>query len=95
MSDPIGEKPRHWVVDHQAVQDFGNDMYKKLRDNADKAHWNTVSIDWLLNRMCDELEELRDACSDGSSADIISECADVANFAMMIADNVRLTPERS
>lgn len=88
MSDPKGEEPRHWVNDHDALQKFGNDMYLKLRENSHKAHWNTVSNDWLFARLMDEVHELNEVM-DEDPEKIIRECADVANFAMMIADNAR------
>ncbi len=56
---------------------------------------------WVLYERCqEELAELRDAIMDsvGPAHDypdaIISECCDVANFAMMVADLARTLPER-
>jgi NTP pyrophosphatase (non-canonical NTP hydrolase) len=89
MSDPTGKHPRHWVDDHEALQKFGNDMYLKLRENQHKAHWNTVTQQWLLNRCMEELKELQDAVNADDPGEIVREAADVANFALMIADNAR------
>lgn len=89
MSDPTGANKRPWVDDHEALQVFSNDMYIKLRENSHKAHWNTVTTEWLLNRCMEELNELQEALGNEDPGDIVRECADVANFAMMIADNVR------
>jgi len=89
MSDPIGKLPRSWIADHKALQRFGNDMYLKLRENCHKSHWSTVDQQWLLNRCMEELKELQDAVNDSDHGEIVREAADVANFAMMIADNAR------
>ena len=51
--------------------------------------WHQCSIEWLLTRIYDELVELNDAVNEEKSNDEIQkECADVANFAMMIFDNL-------
>ena len=89
MSDPTGTTKRHWTNDHEAVELFSNNMYIKLRENAHKAHWNTVTTEWLLNRCMEEFEELKEALANEDPGEIAREAADVANFAMMIADNVR------
>jgi NTP pyrophosphatase (non-canonical NTP hydrolase) len=59
-------------------------MEQKLRENSHKAHWRDCSREWLMSRLLDEVEELRAAVT---SEDVAREAADVANFAMMIADN--------
>jgi len=69
------------------VLDFASVMESKLRANDHKAHWRECSLDYLLTRLEQEALELREAinCGDG----VIGEAADVANFAMMIADIVQ------
>ena len=84
--DPRGENVRPYWIDNKAVGNFSSWMLLKLRSNKHKAHWDTVESPWLLNRLEVELDELRDALLTGSNMDVIKECADVANFAMMIAD---------
>jgi len=85
-----------------AVAQFATLMEAKLRQRDDRPGWKGQSVDWLLGRLCDEVDELRMALllvdrpepeqspretferlALASAAD---ECADVANFAMMIAD---------
>lgn len=63
--------------------------------------WHQCSINWLLTRLYDEVVELNDAVNEGKPNDEIQkECADVANFAMMIFDNLNsssrklLTPNK-
>jgi NTP pyrophosphatase (non-canonical NTP hydrolase) len=87
MSDPLGKEPREYSVDRDAVAEFSRDMLDKMSKNRHKAHWNTVSNFWLLIRLKQEVEELHQALLSGDN--IVGESADVANFAMMIADNVK------
>lgn len=88
MSDPHGKEPRLERVDGALAYDLSTRMMKKLRQNSHKAHWNTVTNYWLLARMMDEIRELQDAMATDSPEMIADECADVANFAAMIADNI-------
>ena len=96
MSDPTMEwatdsavMQRGLAEDKHALDCFHELMLEKLRDNRHKAHWEHVSQDWILARLEQELEELKEALANGCADDIAYECADVANFAMMIADNER------
>lgn len=95
MSDPIGKKPRTESEDAQAVTMFAADMLRKMRDNAHKAHWDTVDFDYLFDRLLEEQMELVEAIEENAASDgknwqaIIDEAADVANLAMMIADRAR------
>jgi len=87
MSDPVGGKDREMCVDLDAVEAFGDEMMKKMRKNKHKAHWSVVSDEWIISRLKQELAELEQALEKGMSDRLIrQECADVANFAMMISD---------
>ena len=89
MSDEhtiTGEK-RSPSVDRLAVNFFADGMLWKLGKNSHKAHWETMDCDYLFDRLLEEVQELKNARS-GTVEQIIDECYDVANFAMMIADNV-------
>jgi hypothetical protein len=72
---------------------FKERMDKKLAvpKNVNKGHWSNDSIWHLFTRVGIEVTELRLAivAVDNDPERIIDECADVANFAMMIADNTR------
>jgi hypothetical protein len=76
-------------------------MERELRANDHKGGWDTCDTSWLLKRIEEEAKELRAADPDrvrypygtdvindtGKRADLVeSEAADVANFAMMVAD---------
>ncbi len=72
---------------------FAHAMKFKMREekNLGKPHWKGLTMKKLLSRAHEELSvELTAAIVEKKDADsIISECCDVANFMMMIADNAR------
>lgn len=74
----------------EAVMLFAAKMEERLLANDHKGGWDGCDPGWLLGRLRDEVSEL-DATgfTDDASADPSGECADVANFAMMIFDNTR------
>jgi len=74
----------------QSVVDFALAMERELQTNDHKDGWADLSPKWLLNRMRQEMGELASAIEQKSNVEHIeSEAADVANFAMMIAENYR------
>lgn len=63
---------------------------KKLKKNDHKLHWSNCTSEFLFGRLLDEVAELHKAMlTDAADDDIKNECIDVANFAMMIADNLK------
>lgn len=79
---------------------FAAQMEETLRRNDHKTGWHDCNNGWLLSRLREETEELKGAlgyyCAEckthhapKSPETIIREATDIANFAMMIADNVR------
>ena len=79
-----------------SVQWFATKMESVLRDNDHKTGWSDMELIWLFERMGDEWAELEvflqdsDGFKSDCRKDIINQCADIANFAMMIADNVAI-----
>jgi len=68
--------------------EFANEMSKKLNENNHKEGWEGLSHKWIINRIKQETMELENAIKKGKeSKEIIRECADIANFAYMLADN--------
>jgi len=70
---------------------FANKMELVLRCNDHKSHWTNLTPQQLYTRLQQETHELaqemeRYGTLDGGAWKIIKEAADVANFAMMIAD---------
>jgi len=73
----------------KAILRFTNDMELKLCKNDHKDHWSGMSLQYLSMRLTQERKELERAIKSKDAIKIVEECADVANFAMMIADNAR------
>lgn len=80
---------------------FRQAMVEKLEENAHKGGWSDESPRWLLTRVEEELVELRQAVDAWNAAThrgypddicearrrkVLREAADVANFALMVAD---------
>lgn len=73
----------------KAVDNFSHAMVDTLNDNIHKGGWEEMSIQEIYCRLLDEVEELGQAiASGGYSSYIPDEATDVANFAMMIFDNL-------
>lgn len=88
------------TLPRKAVVDFADDMERKLKIYESKGGWEGCDYFWLRDRILMELaevtQELYKLCNAEGGlgktrclSDLIDECADVANFAMMIADNAR------
>ena len=73
------------------IQSFAQDMQRKLDANHIKSGWDESALLWLLRRLRQETNELEKALRDPDALpiDLIDEAADVGNFAMMIADQVK------
>lgn len=65
---------------------FLDAMVFKLRRNAHKGKWETVPMALALERLDDEMGELRSAVVNGSTMEILMESADVANMALIVAN---------
>lgn len=76
---------------------FVEDMRAKLLmpKNLAKPHWRYSDLIYLLDRLEEEVGELKSAINrDDARAEVRREAADVANFAMMIADWMDPAPPR-
>ena len=70
-----------------SVNWFAEQMELKLRDNDHKGGWASCEHSWLLDRLKQEVGELEKALDQvDNQENVIKEAADVANFALMIAD---------
>ena len=72
------------------VRWFALQMEKQLKANDHKPGWRDDDFEYLMQRLSEEVNELGQAHGNDITAavEIIREAADVANFAMMVADNV-------
>ena len=69
---------------------FANEMERTLRDNDHKGVWHGMTLKQCLRRLRQETAELERAIEKKETpARILREAADVANFAMFIADNAK------
>ena len=76
------------------VRAFAEAMERKLAANDHKGGWEDCSIDYLIKRLRQETSELLKVAGDREARTltneeaekVLNEAADVANFAMMIAD---------
>lgn len=76
----------------KVVRWFSGLMERKLRLNEHKGGWEKDTFPELLARLHEEVEELEEAVYSGKEGNIELESADVANFAMMIADKANGQP---
>lgn len=74
------------------IKQFTDAMQYKLRVNAHKGKWEGLSAFHAIRLLEREVEELHRAIASGNSVDVMMECADIANFAMMIT-NIVLHPK--
>jgi phosphoribosyl-ATP pyrophosphohydrolase len=90
-----GSQAAHSVVIRSEVMWFAEQMERKLRANDHKGGWRNDYIRHLNYRLGLEQVELNVALTKGIAEEIISEAADVANFAMMVADLAHDPPKNS
>lgn len=90
----FGRNPRTAMTDGEVLVDFCAGMLHELNANDHKTHWRNYTPAWLYNRLRQEVGELDRALVDGDPERVRSEAADVANFAMMIADKVAVDAVR-
>jgi len=70
---------------------FVKEMQGKLRMNQHKTDSREEYVGELINNLDLEVAEMKCACrksGGGHDDEIVAECADVANYAMMLADKV-------
>ncbi|MFA1509881.1 hypothetical protein ACDN41_11695 [Priestia aryabhattai] len=85
----------------EQVKWFAEQMESKLQENDFKGGWDLCGRFWLLERIIEEVEELKKEMMyqhNGGERDdeaTIRECCDVANFAMMLADKTKKRPNYS
>lgn len=80
-----------------AVQGFAKEMEKRLRANDHKGGWDKCDdgyLVWMLRSNFEELSELIFQESKDVQR-ITKEAVDIANFAMMIADNAKVKIQTS
>ncbi len=71
------------------VQKFAEDMERRLRANEHKNGWKDCDDDFLYNELARNVNLLDFSLAEGITAkhETLRRCANIGNFAMMIADN--------
>ena len=83
----INNNPLKDVSIRDTVLIFANNMEQKLVENDYKRDWENCSKSFLKVKLLEEIAELFDSLKHSNQRKITAEAADVANIAMMIADN--------
>ena len=85
----------------ESVQKFAESMEQVLQENDYKGGWQQEDFAYLWNRLLDEIAELKKRLEKAkllqnkevilsipNKNEILKEAVDIANFCMMIVDNV-------
>lgn len=76
------------IKPRSAVVRFAAEMERQLRENDHKGGWQGCNLWYLYERLLQEAGELGVVLAGAREGNVDEEAADVANFAMMIADIV-------
>jgi len=73
----------------QSVEWFAEQMVKRLDEHQHKGGWRDCTFARLIQELEGHVEDLHyNLLEQGRGEfEVVRECADIANFAMMIADN--------
>jgi NTP pyrophosphatase (non-canonical NTP hydrolase) len=71
------------------IQKFVDVMIHKLHKNTHKGRWENIHVLKAYSLMVGETDELAEALGTNNKEEVYLECADVANFAMIIASITR------
>jgi hypothetical protein len=78
------------ITPRESLAWFARRMENKLRQNDHKPGWEGLNDSYFLKRASQEYSELMQAVAKKKGPEeIIDECADLANFVMMLATNQR------
>ncbi len=70
----------------QEIENFTVLMETKMLLNEHKGGHERLKLDELMKLLHQEIRELKTAVDDKDYKEVALECADVANYAMLIAD---------
>lgn len=72
----------------KVVAEHAERMEARLKEHEDKGGWAESTFRFLMNELEEHVEDLEYALFEqGVQGSVQDECADISNFAMMIADN--------
>lgn len=75
-----------YPVIRKEVARFARNMEDQLRANEHKGGWKDASEFWLLDQIKEKESILKNTFLHGTAKEVIQISADIANYAMMIAD---------
>ena len=75
---------QEFAVDMGALDTFAEDMKDRMRESRHKGGWSKLEFDQLFGMLTRKVLEVH---LETDAIELIYLCADVANFAFMIADN--------
>lgn len=78
--------PKPVVAYEAELKQLVDAMRYKLKKNAHKGKWEGMTLDKAIELLKGEVAELEEAASRDSDIEIILEAADVANFALIVAN---------
>lgn len=70
----------------EEVKWFAGEMEKKLRKNDWRPEWKDAEPEYLLDLFHGHVRKFEQSLCDGNEEKVTQDAADVANFAMMLAD---------
>ncbi len=80
----------------KSVEKHAERMEERLQEHEDKGGWEESTFRFLISEMRLHLEDLNEALFEqGIFGSVENECADISNFAMMIADNFSRLPKKN
>ena len=82
---PIKSKPDV----RSEVSEFADKMEQKLKKRDGYGGWRHLPLEYLLKKLSGEMNELMTSIQYESAEEVMSECVDVANYAMFLWDVMR------
>ena len=72
-------------LEQETLHNFAETMGIQLYRDENKLNWRSCTIDYLFVKLKEKVKGLEDTIN-RKPEDVMWECADIANFAMMIDD---------
>jgi hypothetical protein len=93
-------KKSKYKLEYQCVKEFKADMERRLDENKTRCGWSECDHEYLLDGIRKNVADIErffiayrmcktDEMKEEFSKSVIDASADVSNYAMMIADNIR------
>ncbi len=87
--------PDGYIDVRKEVAEFATAMEAKLRKNDHKTGWQQLPVEALRRLMMLEIEEYNVAREFFGADEAMNELVDIANFAMMLRDRLRIERQKT